>query len=95
MITHRKNLLIGMLAIWMTFHFALATRARETVDHSIYGDLLKSHTYHGLVNYRKFKADEKILDRYLMVLENVRPENLDRQSKWPFILTLTTPGPYI
>jgi hypothetical protein len=86
MITRRKNILIGVLALSATLHLPVTSWSLTTVDHSIYGELLRSHTHDGLVNYKGFKADEEKLDRYLNILEKVTPANLDRSEQMAFYI---------
>lgn len=86
MTTHPKKIRVGILAVLITMHLPLLTLAQETVDHSIFGDLLKSHTQNGQVNYEGFKSDEKKLGRYLSVLEKVDPKGLDRSEQMAFYI---------
>jgi hypothetical protein len=60
--------------------------ARQTVDHSLYGELLESHVKHGLVDYSGFKKDEAQLDRYLSRLERVDPRKLGRDEQMAFYI---------
>jgi len=54
----------------------------SAVDHHIFGELLKKHVKHGVVNYAGFKTDEARLDQYLKVLENINTESLNRNEQF-------------
>ncbi len=58
----------------------------ETVDHSIYADLLKNHVKDGMVDYKGFKNDEAKLDQYLKVLENIDTKALSRNEQFAFYI---------
>ncbi len=65
---------------------APSTAFGATVDHSIFGGLLKSHVKGGQVSYTTFKEDEADLDRYLAHLEKVDPDRLDRAEQMAFYI---------
>ena len=54
------------------------------VDNRLYGELLKKYVRDGNVDYAGFKSEEKKLDRYLKILENVDPEKLSRNEQFAF-----------
>ena len=54
------------------------------VDHSLYASLLSRHVKDGVVDYRGFKDDEAILDRYLGELAAVDPEPLSTTDQFAF-----------
>jgi hypothetical protein len=56
----------------------------DTVDHSIYADLLNKYVKDGVVDYQGFKNEETKLDQYLTVLENIDTENLSRDEQFAF-----------
>lgn len=58
--------------------------AKGAADNSLYAELLKRYVKDGLVDYSGLKKDEEVLDRYLMVLEEVRPEALLKESRFAF-----------
>lgn len=58
--------------------------AKETVDHRLFGELLKKYVKNGLVDYQGFKKDEATLDAYLTVLERVDTGRLSREEKFAF-----------
>jgi hypothetical protein len=49
--------------------------AETTMDHHLYGELLKSHVKNGVVDYQGFKNDEAKLDRYLEMLAKTDTPN--------------------
>jgi hypothetical protein len=58
----------------------------QTVDHSLYADLLKKYVKHGVVNYQGFKNEEKNLDEYLKVLEETDTQRLSRDEQLAFYI---------
>jgi hypothetical protein len=56
--------------------------ATETVDHSLFDELLNAHVKDGRVDYEGFKQEEQKLDQYLEVLNNTNPENLSRDEQF-------------
>ncbi len=60
----------------------------QAVDHSLWGELLKKHVEQGLVDYNGFKADEKILDRYLNLLESIDPDSLHGPERYAFFINI-------
>lgn len=60
--------------------------SKATVDHSLYGELLKKYVKDGVVDYRGFKNDEALLDKYLEVLENIEVNSLSRDEQFAFYL---------
>jgi hypothetical protein len=84
--THRNYIIVGILSVIFAINAPLSIWAQERVDHSIFGDLLKSHSKNGLVDYQGFKSDEKALARYLGVLEKVDPESLSRSEQMAFYI---------
>jgi hypothetical protein len=58
----------------------------DTVDHSLYADLLKKYVRDGVVNYQGFKDEEKRLDAYLMVLEGIDTGALSRNEQLAFYI---------
>jgi hypothetical protein len=60
--------------------------ANDSVDHTLFGELLVKHVREGVVDYAGFKAEEKNLDRYLSVLENTDPDTLGRNEQFAFYI---------
>ena len=72
---------ITILSLVSALFFALTAftiAPKASVDHSIFDKLLKKYVNEkGLVNYKGFKSDEKVLDQYLDMLSKNAP-----QSSW-------------
>ena len=60
--------------------------AADTVDHSVFGDLLGKYVKNGRVDYAGFKADQAKLDQYLSDLEKVDPDTLSRNDQLAFYI---------
>jgi len=75
--------LAGVLVLTGPFR---VSRAQNTVDHSIYGELLGRYVQNGEVDYRGFKTEETKLDRYLEILEKVDTEALGRNERLAFYI---------
>ena len=80
-----------LLAILASIYVATGTVALQSiastetvVDNRLYGELLKKYVRDGNVDYAGFKSEEKKLDRYLKILENVDPEKLSRNEQFAF-----------
>lgn len=81
-----RFLYIIPMVIFVSISPAPALASGTTVDHSLFGELLKSHVKEGMVSYSTFKSDEADLDRYLSVLEKVNPDQLDRAEQMAFYI---------
>lgn len=83
-----RSSLISALAVifWLTFFFPISSNAG--VDNSIYASLLKRFVQNGSVNYKGFKSEEKQLDVYLEVLENIDPASLPREDQFAFYINV-------
>ena len=68
--------------------FCIETRSwsKETVDNSIYADLLSKYVKNGFVDYKGFKDQEHILDQYLKVLEETKPKSLSHDKQFAFYI---------
>jgi hypothetical protein len=60
--------------------------AADTVDHSIFADLLGKYVKNGRVDYAGFKAEQSKLDQYLEYLEKIHPEDLNRNEQYAFYI---------
>ncbi|MBW1888522.1 MAG: DUF547 domain-containing protein [Deltaproteobacteria bacterium] len=58
----------------------------DTVDHSLYADLLARYVRSGVVDYRGFKNEETKLDQYLRVLEKTDTNKLQRNEQFAFYI---------
>ena len=79
-------LFIGALLCFLVAWPAIAARASQVVDHSLYGELLKKYVDKDVVDYRGFKKEEKTLDRYLKVLEATDTKALSRNEQFAFYI---------
>ena len=71
---------IMIVGIWV----ASAGVHAAQVDHSLFASLLSRHVKDGVVDYKGFKDDEAILDRYLDVLSAVDTEPLPADDQFAF-----------
>ena len=62
----------------------VSVKAGETVDHSLYGELLEKYVKKSMVDYRGFKKEEARLEAYLKVLEKVNAKHLSREERFAF-----------
>jgi len=83
---NKSYLYIIPMVILMSIAPSLSMASSTTVDHSIFGDLLKSHVKNGQVSYTTFKTDQSELERYLTLLEKVDPDQLDRAEQMAFYI---------
>jgi hypothetical protein len=61
-----------------------AARAATSVDHSLWGELLREHVKNGVVDYAGFQGEEHKLDRYLETLSGTDPDQLSRDGQFAF-----------
>jgi len=83
----KKVILLNILFFFLVWGFGdLVTHSwsSETVDSTIYADLLNKYVKNGVVDYRGFKNEETKLDQYLKVLENTDTKNLSRDEQFAF-----------
>ncbi len=76
------------LALCAALLLALAVPAApaqaQPVHNRLYAGLLARHVRGGLVDYAGLKAEEFLLDDYLDILQEVRPEDLDRAERFAY-----------
>lgn len=77
------------LPLWIVFFLggfvcSLPVGAAAAVDHGIYAGLLARHVQEGVVDYRGFKTEERLLDQYLDVLAAVDPQRLGPEEQFAF-----------
>lgn len=60
----------------------------EPPDHSIFDNLLKHHVTGGVVDYKGLKRQEARLDRYLDLMETIKPEGLADKDRFAFYVNL-------
>jgi len=64
--------------------FAAPAWSDNTVDNTLYAELLEKYVRDGVVDYQGFKNEEAKLDRYLKVLEDTDPKALPRDERFAF-----------
>jgi len=55
-----------------------------SVNHSLFGELLKKYVVDGKVNYAGFQSEEDKLDQYLELLQSIDPNDLSRKEQFAF-----------
>jgi hypothetical protein len=83
----KKIMLLNILFFFFLWGFGgmvTYSWSNETVDNSIYADLLNKYVKNGVVDYQGFKNEETKLDQYLKVLENADTKNLSRNEQFAF-----------
>jgi len=82
----KPTFIIIAILTWL-FLFPSA-QAATAVDHGLYAQLLSRHVHNGRVDYRGFKTDEAVLDRYLQQLADVDPAALVPREAMAFYINL-------
>lgn len=59
----------------------LSVQAQDTVDHSLFDQLLKQHVHEGLINYDAINSDKQRLQNYLESLALVKPGQLNSDEQ--------------
>ncbi len=73
---------------WIVPDVTSSARASQTVDNSSYRKLLKKYVKNGGVDYRGFKNEERVLDRYLGVLEKTVLQDLSPSDRLAFYINV-------
>ncbi|MBW2219135.1 MAG: DUF547 domain-containing protein [Deltaproteobacteria bacterium] len=60
----------------------------HTIDHTIFDKLLNQYVVNGVVDYKGLKKEEATLDRYLTMLEIVKPDSLSRNDRFAFYINV-------
>jgi hypothetical protein len=76
----------SFLFCFLFFNLSGTSWPADTVDHSLYADLLNKYVKDRVVNYRGFKNEEKRLDEYLKVLEGTDTGKLSRNEQLAFYI---------
>jgi hypothetical protein len=83
----KKEIILVLLILCAELMIAPVSMAvEETVDNSLYAELLSDYVNQGIVDYQGFKKEEKKLDAYLDVLAAVDPEKLSRHNRFAFYI---------
>jgi len=72
------------LLLIILFTATISSSADNSVDNTIYGKLLTKYVKDGEVDYQGLKSEEKLLDRYLKVLEDTDSRELSRNGRFAF-----------
>jgi hypothetical protein len=84
--TSRRLITFCFLSALFSLSLPGVSWTTETVDRSLYGDLLKKYVKQGIVDYQGFKNEESKLDAYLKVLEETDTQRLSRDEKLAFYI---------
>ena len=77
---------VSALLCFLIMGLTTTTFAVQEIDHSLYAGLLKKYVKDGVVNYKGFKNEESVLDKYLKVLEGVDSKTLSRNEQFAFYI---------
>lgn len=66
----------------------LSSPTLAEVDHTLWGELLTKHNHQGRVDYKGMQTDEALLDRYLVQLEKIDPDSLERSDSLAYYINL-------
>ena len=79
----QRNRTIIFVSIGCFLLTALVTAgwSRDTVDHTLYGNLLQKYLKDGVVDYQGLKNEERTLDQYLDLLDQTNPDGLSRDEQ--------------
>ncbi len=80
------NFFLPAVLLWGSIGLVKNVYPYETVDHSIYAELLKEYVRNGVVDYKGFKNDEADLNSYLLVLEKTDTKALPRYEQFAFYI---------
>lgn len=79
-----RTLSTSTLLLIILFTATISSSADNSVDNTIYGKLLTKYVKDGEVDYQGLKSEEKLLDRYLKVLEDTDSRELSRNERFAF-----------
>jgi hypothetical protein len=77
----RPTMKYGLLSCSLLLGFISISWSGKTVDHSLYGELLKKYVKDSVVDYRGLKTEEGNLDQYLNLLDETNPDQLSRDEQ--------------
>jgi hypothetical protein len=83
-IRNRYSNILPIILLFAAVVAAIPGWSAVSVDNSIYAELLGKYVHNGQVNYDGLKKEERRLDQYLKVLENVDPDSLSRDEQFAF-----------
>lgn len=77
----RRTMKYALLSCLLLLGFVSISWSGKTVDHSLYGELLKKYVKDDVVDYQGLKAEEAKLDQYLNLLDGTKPDQLPRDEQ--------------
>ncbi|MBF0469142.1 MAG: DUF547 domain-containing protein [Desulfamplus sp.] len=80
------SIFFPVLLLIMFFTASSSSASDNSVDNSIYADLLKKYVKNGIVDYQGFKNEEYRLDEYLKILENTQSIELSVNERFAFYI---------
>ena len=83
---HGYEVCVGALLCFLIMGLTTTTLAAQVVDHSLYAGLIEKYVKDGVVDYKGFKNEESVLDKYLKVLEDVDSTMLSRNEQFAFYI---------
>jgi len=82
----RQSLTFCLLSSFLLLNLSGISWAMDTVDNSLYADLISKYVKDGVVDYQGFKDEEKKLDAYLKLLEETDTSKLSRDEQLAFYI---------
>ena len=79
-----RAVLALMIAAAVVVDMQVLASTGSSVDHSLYGELLRKYVLDGKVNYAGFQAEEAKLNQYLDLLQSVDLKTLSRKEQFAF-----------
>ena len=79
-----RAVLALMIAAAVVVYMQVLASTGSSVDHSLYGELLRKYVLDGKVNYAGFQAEEAKLNQYLDLLQSVDLKTLSRKEQFAF-----------
>lgn len=76
-----RGTIIAVLSCFLLVGLGSPSWSGKTVDHSLYGELLKKYVKDGVVDYEGFRSEEKRLDQYLKTLGETNLGLFDKKPR--------------
>ena len=77
----RRTIKCGLLSCLLLLVLVSVSWSGKTMDHSLYGELLKKYAKEDVVDYQGLKAEDGKLDQYLTLLDETNPDQMFRDEK--------------
>lgn len=81
-----RGTIISVLSCFFLVGLGSSSWSGKTVDHSLYGEVLKKYVKDGVVDYEGFRSEEEQLDQYLKTLDETNPDELPREEQLAFYI---------